>query len=229
MKNLLQNKIFITMLLFVFLLASSISNVYCAYVEDRFDTITPIDIEVEEILLALNNIPYYNDNYYYVVSNVATTWFAYFVEKSNVTDTQFYLGADATNTYRGYSYIGVKVKGEPLSVIHNYKYSGGNWVHDRDYTNVDVQFATISGLTSRDLQVEILTNLNIYYDESCTELFFQGTPQVISQVATMEITQVEALPMAIIQIVEIILPVFLIVFGVLLVLYLIKSKNLLHL
>ena len=55
--------------------------------------------------------------------------------------------------------------------------------------------------------------------------FFQIPPQVVM----MEITQVEELPTAIIQIVQIILPVFLVIFGVLLVLYLIKSKNLLHL
>ena len=61
------------------------------------------------------------------------------------------------------------------------------------------------------------------------EILFQGAPLPIPMVEPMEVSKVEELPTLIIQIVEMIIPVFLIIFGTLLVLYLIKSKNLLQL
>lgn len=60
-------------------------------------------------------------------------------------------------------------------------------------------------------------------------LVFPGAPLPIPMVEPMEVGKVEELPTLIIQIVEMIIPVFLIIFGTLLVLYLIKSKNLLQL
>ena len=69
---------------------------------------------------------------------------------------------------------------------------------------------------------------DIYTDSTKSKVFFQQTPVGV-QVLTLEGMEVEALPQMIIRIVEIILPVCLIVFGVLLVVFLIKSKNLLNL
>lgn len=65
--------------------------------------------------------------------------------------------------------------------------------------------------------------------EITDEILFQGAPLPIPMVTPMEVGKVEELPTLIIQIVEMIIPAFLIIFGTLLVLYLIKSKNLLQL
>lgn len=70
-------------------------------------------------------------------------------------------------------------------------------------------------------------NYDVYNDSN--ELVFQGAPQEIAQVEPMKIQQVEELVPKMVEIVKIVLPVCLIVFGTLLVVYLIKSKNLLHL
>lgn len=61
------------------------------------------------------------------------------------------------------------------------------------------------------------------------ELVFQGAPLVVSQVELMKAIQPEEIPQQIAEIVVMILPIFLLIFGTLLVLYLLKSKNLLHL
>ena len=61
------------------------------------------------------------------------------------------------------------------------------------------------------------------------DVVFQGAPLPITQVELMKPIQVEEIPAQIVGIVKIVLPIFLIIFGVLLVLYLIKSKNLLQL
>jgi len=56
---------------------------------------------------------------------------------------------------------------------------------------------------------------------------FQGAPQ--PKVELMKATQVEEIPQQITRVVLIVLPIFLLIFGIFLVLYLIKSKNLLNL
>lgn len=66
--------------------------------------------------------------------------------------------------------------------------------------------------------------------DTSSNVVFQGAPQAqVAQVELMKPTQVEEILPQIIAVVEIVLPIFLGIFGVLLVLYLIKSKNLLHL
>ena len=64
-----------------------------------------------------------------------------------------------------------------------------------------------------------------YHDSS--KVVFQGAPQAQVE-PLMEITQVEEIQPAVAKIVDLVLPACLIIFGTLLVLYLIKSKNLLQ-
>lgn len=76
----------------------------------------------------------------------------------------------------------------------------------------------------------VVSNRPIYsFDGS--SVVFQGAPQVeeVPKVELMKATQVEEIPQQIVAVVMIVLPIFLAIFGVLLVLYLIKSKNLLQL
>lgn len=81
--------------------------------------------------------------------------------------------------------------------------------------------------STQDIPVANYLGNGLY--EITDEILFQGAPLPIPMVEPMEVGKVEELPTLIIQIVEMIIPVFLIIFGTLLVLYLIKSKNLLQL
>lgn len=74
----------------------------------------------------------------------------------------------------------------------------------------------------------LYTSVDIYdfhiMDSSPTgNLVFQGAPQEVELVQAMK---VEEIPQKITQIVAIILPIFLLIFGTLLLIYLIRSKNL---
>lgn len=84
-------------------------------------------------------------------------------------------------------------------------------------------------ISTRKLAFEriVYSNYDIYNKDS-GELVFQKAP-LAQMVEPMKVGKVEELPTLIIQIVEMIIPAFLIIFGTLLVLYLIKSKNLLQL
>lgn len=79
----------------------------------------------------------------------------------------------------------------------------------------------------------LYSNYDVY--DVSGNLVFQGAPQEeqeqeeVQTVELMKIQQVAELPQKMAEIVKIVLPVCLIVFGTLLVLYLIKSKNLLQL
>lgn len=92
-----------------------------------------------------------------------------------------------------------------------------------------------TGNTSRVSNIILYSKTDVYYYDTSNsvltdEVVFQGAPQVQTpQVELMKATQVEEILPQIIAVVEIVLPIFLGIFGVLLVLYLIKSKNLLHL
>ena len=102
-----------------------------------------------------------------------------------------------------------------------------------DFSSKSVDFEngnprTVSGSTG--LGKTIFSNTNVYNNNN--ELVFQGAPQAQGeavQVELMKPTQVQEIPQQIVAVVMIVLPIFLGIFGVLLVLYLIKSKNLLQL
>lgn len=76
--------------------------------------------------------------------------------------------------------------------------------------------------------VKVYGNVNIYTDIDKSEVFFQ-VPPVELEILTLEGMELETLPQMIVRIVKIILPICLAVFGILLLVFLIKSKNLLHL
>lgn len=92
---------------------------------------------------------------------------------------------------------------------------------DEDYstTVAEVKFA---GITDSRI---FYANFNVYDTEG--KLVFQGAP--LEEVELMRATQVEEIPQQINRVLMIVIPIFLLIFGTLLVLYLIRSKNLLHL
>lgn len=86
-------------------------------------------------------------------------------------------------------------------------------------------------VSTSDGNILLHTNTNVYNDYDKTSIFFQVPPQKVEavEILTLEGMEVATLPQMIVKIVEILLPVCLTVFGVLLVVFLIKSKNLLQL
>lgn len=106
-------------------------------------------------------------------------------------------------------------------------YFSGNFycfTYDTNINNFVFEIYT----TSRTYGGAILgyyTTTDIY--NNVDEVVFLKAPQI--QVEPMKTYQVEEIPLMIMKVMWIILPIFLLIFGTLLVLYLIKSKNLLHL
>lgn len=94
----------------------------------------------------------------------------------------------------------------------------------QSFTNQDFSSNGYSFNHSYDL---VYSSYDIY--DLSGNLVFQGAPQEVAKVELMKATQVEEIPQQILGVVKIMVPIFLAIFGVLLVLYLIKSKNLLHL
>lgn len=77
--------------------------------------------------------------------------------------------------------------------------------------------------------IPLYSTYDVYSSDG--QLVFPPAPpqEEAPQVELMKPTQLEEIPQQIAGVVEIALPIFLAIFGILLVLYLIKSKNLLHL
>lgn len=70
----------------------------------------------------------------------------------------------------------------------------------------------------------LYSNVDVYDYNNPDKLVFQGAPQM--EVELVQAMKVEEIPQKIIQIIMIILPIFLLIFGTLLVIYLIRLKNL---
>lgn len=100
----------------------------------------------------------------------------------------------------------------------SYEYYSGGLFHDLVFSNFDVYTYDYANKCFTD-------NLVFQAAPSETETPTQETQAV----ELVKAIQVQEIPQQIAGILKIVLPIFLAIFGVLLVLYLIKSKNLLHL
>ncbi len=124
--------------------------------------------------------------------------------------------------YPGYVRLSLSREGQEV-----FRYSPG-----RGQSDVG---ACLSQISSFDISSFELTSTffcvykveNVFFASQPISSFFPTAPQMVEPLT--EITQVEEIQPAVVKIVGIVLPVCLMIFGVLLVLYLIKSKNLLQL
>ena len=125
---------------------------------------------------------------------------------------------------------------KPITYLDSSTYTGYGEVYGDNgilyrISGVEWKVATKYGTdfwrsNSNNKKYFVYSNYDIL-DKNSGNLVFQKAP--LQMVVPMEVGKVEELPTLIIQIVEMIIPAFLIIFGTLLVLYLIKSKNLLQL
>lgn len=204
MKNLLQNKILLILGVFVLCFSS-----ICVTSVNAATSYTVADVP-SNIINDLKNCNHDYENHLALFEKSDGSLILVATSSDLIYNEKFYI---TSNGSRIYYYI--------LGFDSNF--SGGS--------NLSASYTTNNFILNDFSFMEDTTIVSTNYDiyNSSGELFFPLPPQVIPQVATMEMTQVEELPRAIIQIVKIILPVFLAIFGILLVLYLIKSKNLLNL
>lgn len=212
----LKNKIFLILGIFFIVLLGIITNSYCA-VEYEMSDGNKVTFE--------NPPNDGNPDYFifHVNSKNVGEWYYYFTYNSSSgrlgcvnKDTMRFVFLDSEGSYNSglniYRIQASKLNGEFES--HQLNQSTFNWGSP-----------AISTYSSKEIYKCIESGIKYVFTD---ELVFQGAP-LAQMVTPMEVGKVEELPTLIIQIVEMIIPAFLIIFGTLLVLYLIKSKNLLQL
>jgi len=228
MKNIFKNKLLIVIVLFVILLVSMCSNVLA-------DTEYPLynqggslmDYKVSGFSPSFKD----NEDSFFLTNDGSVGYF---------DSSRYYLYCSSTN--KGLIFLKRKsnnsVAEETLRVeYYNRTYDSENKVYV--FSSFDHE-SFASGLS----YTFVFTTQNIVNENG--DVVFQQAPQEqeeitnptnpeeeitspVVQVELMKPTQVEEILPQIIAVVGIVLPTLLTIFGVLLVLYLIKSKNLLHL
>lgn len=226
MKEILKNKLFIIISLVIILVTFITSSCFASDEISFHNTNSNLDITMELfseitnfdyfiVTPGFDNADYYKNYYVFLCS-----------------DNPIYLDIDTSSN----SAIRPSILGN--SKIYRVEVNKGT-------TNITINNSTItlkntfnpstySTLSSGNGLYNIIdyANHTIYKNPSSDEVVFQGAPQAQGeavQVELMKPTQVQEIPQQIVAVVMIVLPIFLGIFGVLLVLYLIKSKNLLQL
>lgn len=214
----LKNRIFLILVIFFIVLLGMITNSYCAF-----------EVEMSDgKKLAFENPP--NDG--------NPDFFIWYVNTDAVNNSYFYLTYNSIYCNVGFldgesplvcfdKNTGSWFAGINVYIIKADKLDGSFTLLQEKQTSFGVDLSSTSFYSSKNIyDCHRDSNRNFVLGD---KLLFQGAPLPIPMVEPMEVSKVEELPTLIIQIVEMIIPAFLIIFGTLLVLYLIKSKNLLNL
>lgn len=142
-----------------------------------------------------------------------------------------------SNGYCDIEFLRISLDDAPIYMFEGYRSDGWDF---SSCTESDLKSGSIStslpeGLGyKQEVPQELLTsyivdcNLDIYEGKDNT-VVFQAPPQKVEGITIPAIQTAKEIPQRIVETVKIILPIFLAIFGVLLFLSLIKSKNLLHL
>ena len=179
-------------------------------------------------ILLLNYLHGYGVDYRY---------YAIFVSNDGYARNYFFAFA---NTPLYYSFSSSYLLTEPNSILsskfYRYEIEYANYPSSFDFSGYNVGdtfFSHYNGGIGSDSSLSgsmttiVYSNHTIFTDSSETEEVFHPAPQ--EKVELMKAIQPEGIPQQILQILAIVLPIFLGIFGVLLVLYLIRSKILLPL
>lgn len=215
MKNILNNKIFVFILTFIFIVFFIFNSAFGYY-----------DFEYEDESYRLgDNLT--NFRYWFIGQKYNEKWGGtyflffgsdyplYYVQSGNVTSVY---SLDPINGKTG-SYCGEFYSTDIMGMTYDMM---------ETCTKDDLRYWGYPSSSGRfsDLNL-IYANHDVLNEEG--EVVFQGAPLPPQVVEPMKIQQVEEIPQEVIKIVKMIIPTFLMIFGTLLVLYLIKSKNLLSL
>ena len=227
MENIFKNKLLIVLVLFVILLVSMCSNVLA-------DTEYPLynqggslmDYKVSGFSPSFEG----NEDSFIIYNNCSVGYF---------DSSEYYLFISSRDS----GTIFLRRKSDNVIVDNSLRIDGYNYTIDNEnhlYCLTSIRNSTYgSGVFFSN----VFTTKNIVNENG--DVVFQGAPQEqeeitnptqeeeitnpVVQVELMKPTQVQEILPQIMAVVGIVLPMLLTIFGVLLVLYLIKSKNLLHL
>lgn len=235
MKELLKNKLFLALLIGIFYILISNSNSF-ANNSITFNAKQFNNKEVTVILPDTSNFPYY-------YCNKNSSWYYFYF-----SDQPFIINDRDKEIYPSHNPIGVIgyywEARDDKSLPDLLDFSSIDFLSVPIGTTVDISLPNDPTLCRIErnnyggMGVKAYTINLIDYgnhdicNSSTNEVVFQGAPQAQEgavQVELMKPTQVQEIPQQILAVVMIVLPIFLGIFGVLLVLYLIKSKNLLQL
>lgn len=213
----LKNKIFLILGIFFIILLGMITNSYCA-----------VEYEMSDgKKVTFENPP--NDGnpdffIWYVDNNAVNNSYFYITYNSMYCNIGFLDGSSPIVCFD--KDTGSMIEGMNLYTIKADKLDGAFTLFQEKQSSIGVDPPSTPFYSTKDIYSCSRVSSGIY--KLNNELLFQGAPLPIQMVTPMEVGKVEELPTLIVQIVEMIIPAFLIIFGVLLVLYLIKSKNLLQ-
>lgn len=234
MKEIFKNKFFIIGLFFIITIFFCNS---CVNASDDNETITFYSEDFEQDLtVTLPSGLGTNYNNYIILTRL-------YNDDSDTRYRIYYIFSNSDFIYYPYnnSFCVGTTNNSPYIVFYRIDYFISNNITNLSNCNVDFNNSSANNEFGYDgylrtgvnhpLSANLcISNTNVY--DNNNELVFQGAPQAQEgavQVELMKPTQVQEIPQQIVAVVMIVLPIFLGIFGVLLVLYLIKSKNLLHL
>lgn len=214
----MKNKILSIFCIFFIICMFFTSNVFANY-----DDIT-YSFNREDLINWASQFGEYNNGGYYhiIVDNANTpnsscTCYVIFINKElyDNNDIDIYL------TYEnGLYYINFT---SPIQTCETWNGSSSMYVGYGDRTKSTCGFAP-SSVDGNVANLTFTTDLDVVYKDSNLNSFFFQTPV---EILTLEGMKVETIPQMIMKILKIVLPVCLVTFGTLLVVFLIKSKNLL--
>lgn len=207
MQNLFKNKLFIILSLFIILIIFISSS--CFAFEDSVEINYPTDIFNENVT-----------GFIFIYQSLGVDY----IDLWTFDSSAYIVDIDESN---GYPIIYKPVNTYIKFYRYDFNTNSFNYIRQDYYTdtryNITLPISFYNINNPNNLPVSIINN---------PTLVFQGAPQAqgeVVQVELMKPTQVQEIPQQIVAVVMIVLPIFLGIFGVLLVLYLIKSKNLLQL
>lgn len=177
-----------------------------------------VSISDEGLINAIKSNQYYNNDNYWFFSGFQygnrSYWYAFVEKKSGV---QFYMVPE--NDYQGYKYYHIEAS-EPVQV-YRYKYGSSETLND---ISTFIITLTSNNVEDNICYLECFANSNIYNSDG--SVFFQLPPPMAILMTPME---VEEIPTLITKLLIILVPIGLTIFGALLLVYLLHSKNWLHL
>lgn len=215
MLNLLKNKLFI---IFSFILLISFTFSFSSVFAN--DTNFTVEDNNRQIVIHIPDTYNYNIILYHVNTDYNKIYIHYFYCNSEMElNPQGSIRTTNSSDLIHHRLVGINFTSENVQNIYL-----------SDFYNESSDGA-VTGLGDNDIaSFDLFADYTVF--DYNREVVFQEAPQTqgeLSKVELMKPTQVQEIPQQIVAVVMIVLPIFLGIFGVLLVLYLIRSKNLLQL
>ena len=204
--NILNNKFFVAFLLFLIITFSFVSNCFAYSNDFKYDnTDYSYFIPDDAYKSFIESDLYKSNKYNYLLSCDNGTCRIYLWEKTKnvkIYQTSIINYYDSNISEYGCLYYTVRESGGTLNLessslksFHNSCHMSGNKIY-------------------------MLTNVNVYTDETCSKIFFQGSPVTAVEIPALETA--EQIPEAMATALKIIIPVGLAILVIGLIIYLIK-------